>query len=167
MFPIREHHSQKANTNRLSWSLRPLTTHRRDPHASSAPRTTRSGPCPPRACNARLRAANGGQDCRRIRRHYAVPKRRCVRTSGRVGPVPRWSGDSNSAGDHERLTNVGTPNPPTHNFRPGCTPLAALGAATAGHARMLRSPELQCKSEQTAPGSSRQRLRTPASAGHC
>ena len=41
----------------------------------------------------------------------------------------------------------------------------ALRAAAARLARMLRSPKLQCKSEQPALGSSRPRLRTPASAG--
>jgi hypothetical protein len=38
--------------------------------------------------------------------------------------------------------------------------------AAARHARMLRSPKLQCKSGRAALGSSRFRLRTPASAGH-
>src|SRR6185503_7783327 len=42
----------------------------------------------------------------------------------------------------------------------------ALRAAAAGHARMVRSPKLQCKSRRPALGSSRPRLRTPASAAH-
>ena len=42
----------------------------------------------------------------------------------------------------------------------------ALRAAAARHARMLRSPKLQCKSGRPALGSSRSRLRTPASARH-
>ena len=41
-----------------------------------------------------------------------------------------------------------------------------LSAAAARHARMGRSPELPCESGRPALGSSRPRLRTPASAGH-
>ena len=39
-------------------------------------------------------------------------------------------------------------------------------AAVARQARMLRSPKLQCESGRTARGSSRPRLRAPASGGH-
>jgi hypothetical protein len=39
-------------------------------------------------------------------------------------------------------------------------------AAAARHARMLPSPKLQCESRRPALGSSRPRLRIPASAGH-
>jgi hypothetical protein len=42
----------------------------------------------------------------------------------------------------------------------------ALRAAAARRARMLRSPKLQCKSGRPGLGSSRPRLRPPASAGH-
>ncbi len=41
-----------------------------------------------------------------------------------------------------------------------------LHAAAARHARMRRSPNLQCQSGRPALGSSRSRLRTPASARH-
>jgi hypothetical protein len=40
-------------------------------------------------------------------------------------------------------------------------------AAVARQARMLRSPKLQCESGRSRPGSSRSKLRTPASARHC
>jgi hypothetical protein len=43
---------------------------------------------------------------------------------------------------------------------------SALRAAAARRAWMLRSPKFKCKSEQPALGSSRPKLRTPASPGH-
>ena len=54
------------------------------------------------------------------------------------------------------------------NDAAGTTPLEdpALRAAAARRAQMLRTPKLRCKSEQPALGSSRPKLRTPASAGH-
>ena len=53
-------------------------------------------------------------------------------------------------------------------YRAQATGLRGLSVALAAarHTRMVRSPKLQCKSGRPALGSSRPRLRTPASAAH-
>jgi hypothetical protein len=53
-------------------------------------------------------------------------------------------------------------------YRAQATGLRGLSVALAAarHTRMVRSPKLQCQSGRPALGSSRHRLRTPASAGH-
>jgi hypothetical protein len=53
-------------------------------------------------------------------------------------------------------------------YRARATGLRGLSVALAAarHTRMLRSPKLQCQSGRPALGSSRARLRTPASAGY-